>query len=616
MLNDGQKQALNSTEGFTCVLAGAGTGKTFTITQIVKKLIARGVQPGRILLVTFTRKAADEMRERIGNSAVPAMTYHAFCAKILRRYGKRVGISPRYTLMGTSDVPAAINLACGKTKVTPEEAARVISRCANTGESYAQAAAYCRVDANPATIEKMADRYMAYKLAHQLLDYDDLLTFTKTLFLTDEEVRSKVDGSFDYILVDEYQDTNHVQDEIILSIRQDCQNLLVVGDDAQSIYKFRGAEVKNIITFPERTRGKTVTLTENYRSTKNVLGLSNSIMKNHYTGNKKILHGISSGSEPVLVHTSDPASEYSWIADDIASRIDSGETFCVLGRFSSMFDGMEKALLARGISCVRRGGRGFTDTATFQNFVAFFRFAANPHDVLAETRLYQLVYGVGAARALAIAEGQTEAPAEVMTLRSIVQSMRDDQENAGDLALAGYKAACEALIDATWKTRAEKGLSQAEADKAIREGNYDESLVEKRMEMAMRKAKDLTRLDSNVEKLSLVLKGYHGNIREFLDNTIMEFTEDEKAQVVLSTVHSAKGLEWDAVYIADVYHGTFPSWSEDPEDLRCFYVAMTRAKKRLVLVQPAKAMGKYGPYDTKRSEYLEGAESFIDEEYA
>ena len=616
MLNSGQKEALASTTGFTCVLAGAGTGKTFTITQIVKKLIHEGTKPERILLVTFTRKAADEMRERIGNSAVPAMTYHSFCAKILRRYGKHVGISQHYTLMGTSDVPAAIRLACGETKVAPEEAARVISRCANTGESYAQAAAYCRVDAHPATIEKMADRYMAYKLAHQLLDYDDLLTFTRTLFLTDEEVRSRVDASYDYILVDEYQDTNVVQDDIILSIRRTNQNLLVVGDDAQSIYRFRGAEVKNILTFPKRTRGKTVTLTENYRSTKDVLNLSNAIMQEHYTGNKKILQGISSGSEPVLVHTSDPASEYSWIADDIASRIDSGETFCVLGRFSSMFDGMEKALLARGISCVRRGGRGFTDTATFQNFVAFFRFAANPHDILAETRLYQLVYGVGDARALAIAEGQEAAPAEVQTLRSITQSMRDDQEHAGDLALAGYKAACEALIDATWKTRAEKNLSQAEADKAIREGHYDETLEEKRMEMAMRKAKDLTRLDSNVEKLSLVLKGYHGSIREFLDNEIMEFTEDSDAKVVLSTVHSAKGLEWDTVYIADVYHGTFPSWSEDPEDLRCFYVAMTRAKKRLVLVQPAKAMGKYGPYDTKRSEYLEGADGFIDEEYA
>lgn len=428
-------------------------------------------------------------------------------------------------------------------------------------------------------------------------------------------MRSKVDNSYDYILVDEYQDTNKIQDEIILSIRKNNKNLLVVGDDAQSIYKFRGAEVRNIISFPERTHGKTVTLTENYRSTCDILDLSNSVMKSHYTGNKKILQGISSGSEPVLVHTADTTSEYEWIANDIASHIDSGETMCVLGRFSSMFDGMEKALLARGISCVRRGGRGFTDTATFQNFVAFFRFAANPHDILAETRLYQLVYGVGDARALAIAEGQEAAPAEVQTLRSITQSMRANQENAGDLALAGYKAACEALIDATWKKRAEKGLSQAEANKAIKEGNYDEAFEEKRMEIAMRKTKDLSRLDSNAEKLSLVLKGYHGSIRDFLDNEIMEFAEDEKAQVVLSTVHSAKGLEWDSVYIADVYHGTFPSWSDDPEDLRCFYVAMTRAKKRLVLVQPAKAMGKYGPYDTKRSEYLEGAESFIDEEY-
>lgn len=618
MLNHGQQQAVNSTKGFTCVIAGAGTGKTFTLTQIVKKLLDEGTKPERILLLTFTRKAADEMKERINNSSIPAMTYHSFCAKILRRYGKAVGISQHFTLMGTSDVPSAIKLACGDTKIKAgvEKVAKVISRCANTGEDYASAIEYCHVETTPEEAEMISNRYMAYKLAHQILDYDDLLTYTDVLFRTNEEIRAKVDDSYDYILVDEYQDTNRIQDRIIFNIRKNHRNLLVVGDDAQSIYKFRGANVENILSFVKRTKGKTVTLSENYRSTQNVLDLSNTIMNAHYTGNKKILHGVSSGIKPVLVHTADQKSEHEWIADDIASRIQSGETMCVLGRFSSMFDGMEKALLARGISCVRRGGKGFTDTATFQNFVAFFRFAANPHDILAETRLYQLVYGVGDARALAIAEGQETAPAEVQTLRSIAQSMRANQESAGELALAGYRAACEALIDATWKKRAEKGLSQDEANQAIREGNYDKCLEEKRMEMAMRKARDLSRLDGNVEKLSLVLKGYHGSIREFLDDTIMEFADDEKAQVVLSTVHSAKGLEWDNVYIADVYHGTFPSWSEDPEDLRCFYVAMTRAKKRLVLLQPASAIGRYGSFATKRSEYLEGAEKAIDEEYA
>lgn len=595
MLNSGQKQALNSTKGFTCVLAGAGTGKTFTITEIVKKLLDEGTKPGRILLLTFTRKAADEMRERIGNDSIPAMTYHSFCSKMLRCYGKHVGISQDFTLMSAGDAPAAISMACGSLPIDASHAVRIISRAANTGESYQEAAAYFRDSVSQQVMEKIARRYMAYKLSHQILDYDDLLTYTRTLFMTCEEVRAHVENQFDYILVDEYQDTNKIQADIVFSIRKNVHNLLVVGDDAQSIYKFRGADVGNILEFPKKTKGKIVTLTENYRSTQNVLDLSNAIMENHYNGNKKILHGLSSGTSPVLVHASDQTNEYEWIADDIASRINNGESFCVLGRFSSMFDGMEQALLSRGLSCIRRGGKGFTDTEAFQNFVAFFRFASNPHDILAETRLYRLVYGVGEARSLSIAEGQEDAPSEVLAIRSITQAMAASQSEAGNLALEGYHSVCKNLIDTTYAHRME-GKSE-----------------EEQMRLAMKKGDDYVRLDKNMDKLSSI--PYSGNIRTFLDETIMEYMSMEDGQVILSTVHSAKGLEWDNVYIADVYNGTFPSWSNDPEDLRCFYVAMTRAKKRLVLVQPQEVMGKYGPYDTKRSDYLQGADDYIEERY-
>lgn len=603
-LNDEQYEAVVSGDGPCLVLAGAGSGKTRTLTYRVAYLLDQGVKPGRILLVTFTNKAAREMMSRIETicknkiTGLWGGTFHGVANRLLRMYGKHIGIAPNFKILDEEDAKDLVKSACQQAGIPADKyfpksdlIRKMISLSLNLSEPIAAVMAkrFSQLDRRYLPIiEEIAKIYEQKKRSAQALDYDDLLTQWLRLLVEVPEVKAKLAAQFQYILVDEYQDTNRLQGEIIKHLATEHGNVLVVGDDAQSIYSFRGADVNNIFEFPKVFKDcQTYRLESNYRSTPEILALANeSINNNEHKFVKKLKTNKVSGSKPVLVSAADSAEQAEFIAQKILDlRRDEGlelEQMVVLFRAHYQSLELELELNKRGIPYVMRGGLRFFEQAHIKDVMAYLKILTNFRDELSWQRLLRLQDGIGPAGAQKIWEN-------VQTQESLGAVLSADWSGIFSSRQAqGWKRVKELLQKIS--TVAEEDISQQ--INLIIEGDYSQYLKIE-FENASERLEDLKQLAVFAEK-------YDSREDLLADVALSESFKGERGQVAessaeaitLSTIHQAKGLEWRAVFVIGLVDGQFPNAKalEDngnlEEERRLFYVAVTRAEDQLFLTYP------------------------------
>ena len=627
-LNKFQYEAVMHDKGPALLLAGAGTGKTRTLIYRVAHLIESGVSPESILLLTFTNKAANEMKERAEKMlkekcGITACTYHSFCVKMLRFYGKMAGISPDFTIISGPDeadiidiVKSELNFQKLKNMPSASVFASMLSTCVNkrlTLEELLKEQKYWRFRQNERKLLLLREETKKYKEEHNLFNYDDILLKFDQMLTDYSNIARRIEDTYRYIMVDEYQDTNTLQDSIIRKIRTKNTNLRVVGDDMQSIYKFRGADVQNILSFPKRyTDCKVIYLTENYRSSQEILNLANHVMTNATEGYQKNLRAQFSSQElPKVYSVNDTKTEAEFVLNRIKAKHAEGIPYndiCVLYRNSFQSYELEVLLNKAGLDFEKYGGIRFLDRAHIKDVLAFLRIYTNPSDELAWFRILQLHIGIGKVYARNISRKCLEYGPEYLIddchkrkkYGVHIRKLYDEiQSWEGKEFLEILKSSCVYYAKALENTIRNKKVDS--------ESDREESL------------QDLERNKEDITILQEMAKDYDSALA-FLDATTLDATkskENEEDKLVLSTIHSIKGLEYDTVILLDCIDEILPSARyigspEDNEDVRCMYVAVTRAKNTLYMMVPKIAL-KYGkaiPGDLSR--YIEGRDDLYD----
>ena len=627
-LNKFQYEAVMHDKGPALLLAGAGTGKTRTLIYRVAHLIESGVSPESILLLTFTNKAANEMKERAEKMlkekcGITACTYHSFCVKMLRFYGKMAGISPDFTIISGPDeadiidiVKSELNFQKLKNMPSASVFASMLSTCVNkrlTLEELLKEQKYWRFRQNERKLLLLREETKKYKEEHNLFNYDDILLKFDQMLTDYSNIARRIEDTYRYIMVDEYQDTNTLQDSIIRKIRTKNTNLMVVGDDMQSIYKFRGADVQNILSFPKRyTDCKVIYLTENYRSSQEILNLANHVMTNATEGYQKNLRAQFSSQElPKVYSVNDTKTEAEFVLNRIKAKHAEGIPYndiCVLYRNSFQSYELEVLLNKAGLDFEKYGGIRFLDRAHIKDVLAFLRIYTNPSDELAWFRILQLHIGIGKVYARNISRKCLEYGPEYLIddchkrkkYGVHIRKLYDEiQSWEGKEVLEILKSSCAYYVKTLENTIRNKKVDS--------ESDREESL------------QDLERNKEDITILQEMAKDYDSALA-FLDATTLDATKskgNEEDKLVLSTIHSVKGLEYDTVILLDCIDEILPSARyigspEDNEDVRCMYVAVTRAKNTLYMMVPKIAL-KYGkaiPGDLSR--YIEGRDDLYD----
>jgi len=593
------------------VVAGAGTGKTATLVHRVAQLIASGVEPDRILLLTFTRRAADEMLRRsgtvlhrLGETLKPDLraklrstrvwggTFHAIATRLLRRYGKAIGLGEQFSILDRSDAEdllAVVRTDLGLAKTErrfPQKSTclDIYSRCVNAREKLSHvlctAFPWC-LDWGDA-LSRLFDAYTDRKEATVTLDYDDLLLYWHTL-MTDSATGDLVRAQFDHVLVDEYQDTNVLQAEILYQLRPDGTGLTVVGDDAQSIYSFRAATVRNILDFPKHFPQTTVvTLEQNYRSTQPILEATNhviSLAAERFT--KNLWTERTAGEPPQLVSCADEDEQAGFVIRTVLAHREAGIPLrrqAVLFRTSHHSMLLEAELARHNIPFHKYGGLKFVEAAHVKDLLGFLRLVDNPLDVVAGTRILPLLPGIGPTKA-----------------RQLMQTLADAQGRFSAWRTWRPPAAAVEL----WPQLVEllEGLARSDGDlpdQIERVRRFYQPLLAEHYDNPQPRARDL-------EQLGLIAARYKTR-RQMLVEMALDpphSTQElagkpllDEDYLVLSTIHSAKGLEWDVVHVIHAADGNIPSDmatgspEEIEEERRLFYVALTRARSALYVCFP------------------------------
>lgn len=589
------------------VLAGAGSGKTRTLVYRVARLLEDGVKPSQVLLLTFTNRAAREMLERVGRllgrdaGLVMGGTFHSVGNRLLRRWGEHLGYRPSYGILDREDARDLMGTALADAvpsappRRLPGAAALVemYSLCINTGRPLDDVvpARYPQFTADTDIIAEVFRRYLERKRAGNVMDYDDLLLNWLLLLRRHEETRRALQARFAHVLVDEYQDTNRLQADILDTMLGPGRNLVVVGDDAQSIYAFRGAEFANILSFPERYNDCAIfRLETNYRSLPPILELANASIAHNQRQFPKTLRAVREGGElPVVCAAPSPEAQAAFVASSILDLIDEGmelEEIAVLYRNHSHSLELEVELARRNIPYEVRSGLRFFEQRHVKDVLAHLRFVANPGDEAAFSRMAQLRPRLGR-RLVARLWSQLVATGD--PLRAL---LRLDAVATGLPAAASRSTAqLAALIGRLERQRGRPG----EMVREVVASGYREYVRTTLDNFS-------SRLD-DLEQLALFADAYD-QLTTFLDEvTLMNelsgedvaAEEGEKQKVTLSTVHQAKGLEWRAVFVVWLAEGRFPSARADEveEERRLFYVACTRARDRLYLCYPFVARDRY-----------------------
>ena len=624
-LNDRQKEAVLYTDGPLLILAGAGSGKTRVLTHRIAYLIAeKGVNPWNILAITFTNKAAHEMRERVDKIAgseggsVWVSTFHSTCVRILRRHIDRLGYDNNFTIYDADDQKTLIKEICRKmnidTKKVKERALLAqISHAKDELLTPDEMEMNAGADFNQKRAAQVYREYQAALRRNNALDFDDLICKTVELFQNCGDVLQSYQERFRYIMVDEYQDTNTLQDSIIRKIRTKNTNLMVVGDDMQSIYKFRGADVQNILSFPKRyTDCKVIYLTENYRSSQEILNLANHVMTNATEGYQKNLRAQFSSQElPKVYGVNDTKTEAEFVLNRIKAKHAEGIPYndiCVLYRNSFQSYELEVLLNKAGLDFEKYGGIRFLDRAHIKDVLAFLRIYTNPSDELAWFRILQLHIGIGKVYARNISRKCLEYGPEYLI---------DDCHKRKK-----YGVHIRKLYDEIQSWEGKEFLEILKSSCAYYAKTLENTIRNKKVDSESDREESLQDLERNKEDITILqemAKDYDSALA-FLDATTLDATKskgNEEDKLVLSTIHSVKGLEYDTVILLDCIDEILPSARyigspEDNEDVRCMYVAVTRAKNTLYMMVPKIAL-KYGkaiPGDLSR--YIEGRDDLYD----
>ena len=594
-LNPEQLEVVLHGDGPCLVLAGAGSGKTRTITYRVAYLIEHGVRPERILLLTFTNKASKEMLGRVETllarsgkapKGIWGGTFHSIASRLLRLFARDAGISPSFTIFDQDDSKDLIkrcsaDVAAGFTfrkMPSPSVLQSIISYSRNAQTPIREAAIkkYPQGREFAALAERIAELYETRKRQAHALDFDDLLTIFRDLLVQNSVVRERLAGQFHYILVDEYQDTNTVQAEIVRMLSSVHRNLLVVGDDAQSIYSFRAADIRNILKFPDAfAETKVFRLTANYRSSPQILDVANAIIKQNEEQFSKELRAIRSTQEkPCVVPAGSDAQEAQYIGEHIARIMEAGSApkeIAVLFRAAFHSQPLEMELMRRGIAYEYRGGMRFFERAHIKDVVAHLRILSNPKDETAWMGALGLLDSVG----LVTAQKLFEQIRSFETLEEILD-WRPQSENRVTREWERFTNMIKKVTAVSAPAAVIRTLV-ADGYRAYVEAEYPD---------AQDRLEDIEQFASFAEA--------SGNLTSFLEEVALtdlfglrQAESDSGDRVVLSTIHQAKGLEWPVVFVMGLSDGKFPNpraLEEDgglEEERRLFYVATNRAERQL-----------------------------------
>ena len=615
-LNDAQRRAVIHGSGPgehleaspLLIIAGAGSGKTNTLAHRVAHLIVNGADPRRILLITFSRRAAAEMGRRVervcrqvlGTNAgvlTDALawtgTFHAIGARLMRDYAPEIGLDPQFTIHDREDSADLMNLArheLGFSKLenrfpTKNTCLAIYSRVVNSESPLDDvlrfAFPWCATWGGQ--LRELFAAYVEAKQAQNVLDYDDLLLYWAQT-MGDEVLAREIGARWDHVLVDEYQDTNRLQSSILLAMKPEGRGLTVVGDDAQSIYSFRAATVRNILDFPKAfsPEAEIVTLDRNYRSTQPILQAANAVIdlaRERFT--KNLWSERESDARPRLVTVRDEADQAIFIADQILENREAGTALkqqAVLFRTSHHSAALEIELTRRNIPFVKFGGLKFLDSAHVKDMLALLRFAQNPRDRVAGFRLLQMLPGIGPSSAAKVLDTMADSPRPIAALAEMAAPPRSG---------ADWPAFVEVMQGIG--NRLSGWPSEIEQARLWYEPHLD-----RLHEDAETRKVDLIQLEQ-------IASGYPSRERFLTELTLdpPEATSDQAGvplldedYLILSTIHSAKGQEWTSVFVMNCVDGCIPSdlgvgsTPELEEERRLLYVAMTRAKDDLNLVTP------------------------------
>lgn len=610
-LNEEQFRVVTAPPKAALVVAGAGTGKTRTITYRVAYLIEQGVSPQKILLATFTNRAAREMLRRVENLTgsqnvhrIWGGTFHRIANLILRKHAASIGFDSNYTILDAEDAKDFINACIEESAIDtkakrfpkPEVLQDIISFANNTDRPIEDVVASRYPYFEPLTgqIKRVDFNYMERKRARNAMDYDDLLLHWKRLLLEKPAIAELYAAQFEHILVDEYQDTNKLQAEIIDLLAVKHRNVMVVGDDAQSIFAWRGAEFTNIYEFPKRyPEAEIYKLETNYRSTPEILGLANTAIAGNKRQFPKVLQAQkkSKGFLPALVPCSDTEQQSAFVASRILELRDEGtplEDIAVLYRSHYHSLELQLGLTRRGIPYRVQSGVRFFEQAHIKDVVSYLRLIVNPRDEIAWKRVLRMIPNVGVARSNKIWEATAYSNEPVALVK------RDDfllKPKRGD----GWRDFVKLLEELTKEETSRNPSKQIEL---ILENGYTEHLqetyenYEARLEDLRQLALYAARYDSTESFLSELALIQTENFNQPLAGEDVVEGGDEDELLTLTSVHQAKGLEWKAVFIIWAADGKFPSprslreTEGEEEERRLWYVALTRAADELYITYP------------------------------
>ena len=600
-----------TTEGPLLILAGAGSGKTTVLVNRIAYILQSGLcNPWNILAITFTNKAAGELKERIcaavpdGGMDIWAATFHSTCARILRRYGDRIGYSSHFTVYATDDQKRLIKdiskqLGIDEKRTPAKAVMSEISKAKDKMQTPQDMLKQAEFDSRKVEIAKIYEVYQTRLKTADAMDFDDLLCNAVVLFEQHPEILEFYQRQFKYIMVDEYQDTNKVQYKFVSMLAQMHGNICVVGDDDQSIYKFRGATIENILSFENTFKGaKVIRLEQNYRSTSTILDAANEVISNNVERKGKTLWTQNSKGEKIELHTCDSErDEAMFVAKTITDGVADGRKYsdyAVLYRTNAQSNAIEQALSRSGIPHRIIGGHRFYDREEIRDMVAYLQVVNNPHDDVRLSRIINVPKrGIGA-RTVTVA-------AEIASgLGESIYSVIKEADSYPQLSRAASKLReFVELIDGFIEAEESGDYSLAELYNLIIEHTNYENYLKTEKENPEVRIENIEELSSNIIKFEEDY-GDEADLSNFLEEISLLSDIDnydaESDTCVMMTLHSAKGLEFPVVFITGMEEGLFPSIAcmmnpeEIGEERRLAYVGITRAKEKLYLTKTKSRM--------------------------
>ncbi|MBC7475338.1 MAG: ATP-dependent helicase [Candidatus Sericytochromatia bacterium] len=601
-LNPSQYFAVSNINGSLLVIAGAGSGKTRTIIYRVSYMLEHDIAPENILLLTFTKKASKEMVDRsitllndMRGENIMAGTFHSFSNYVIRKYHKILNIQPNFTIIDTSDSEDIIDLIRQELKFSKKEKAfpkksriyTIISKSRNcnlTVESIIDRE-YKGLKEFVEEIKLIAETYHEYKKGNNIFDYDDLMDFLCQSLKNNALFRERIQEKYKYIMVDEFQDTNVVQREIVDLIASKYKNIMVVGDDSQSIYAFRGADIENILRFPETYPDcKVIKIEQNYRSNQDILSFSNAIVSNAKIGYKKNLFSNNTNvGKPIIKKFYSQEDEAAFIVKNILKLREENiplKEIAIIYRSSFHANFIQAELLKRNIPYIVYGGLKFTERRHVKDIIAYLRLTFNPMDAIAWNRILKIIPGIGGSSASKIIRQIQDSSGVLETSqfkgKKFLKDLNNLSELIGQVAQEQINIAKKVEMIKDYYTPI---LKMIEDDYQVRLLDIDV----------------LYSLACNYEKLEKFLSDFalEPPSNNFQNRATPLIDETEESPLTLSTIHSSKGLEWNTVFMPHLLDGLLPSSNslgnlEDlEEERRLFYVGCTRAKERLFLTMPA-----------------------------